>query len=192
MPLIPTPTPGLDSVYYEATRPCTRDFPTGAPQPTAANHAPTLFQTGAILENDGLEDLFTGSEADESDTDGEDVPSAQDGVVIPTPRENFMIVTPGRKLPSTTKKAHPLASHPHSPHPIHSPAPLPTVQPDNQPNPHASVDDDAATSHRQANHETGSTTVDPMDIFGRARVSLFAVIFRFVLNFSLSSRYRKD
>ncbi len=176
MPLIPNPTPGLDSVYYEATRPYTRDFPTGASQPTAANHAPTFFQTRAILENDVLEDLFTGSEADESDTDGEDAPSAQDGVVIPAPRRNFIIVTPGRKLPSTTKKALSLTPHPHSPHHIHPPAPLPTVQPDGHPNLHASVDDSVAMSHTPENREAGPITVDPMDIFERAQVSLFAVM----------------
>lgn len=120
--MIPTPTPGLDSIYYEATRPCTRDFPTGAPLPTAANHAPILYQSGAALEDDGLEDAFTGSESDEDPDESqstsnngtllvEDV-TVQRALAAPKKRRNFMIVAPGGKLPNTTKKRRPFPAEP--------------------------------------------------------------------------------
>jgi hypothetical protein len=133
LPAIPTPTPGLDPTYYEATRPCTRDFPTGAPQPTAANHAPVVYQPGAALEKDGLEDSFTGSEASEGDGDGEERVCGQSArsrskssspdkhaittsdMVAPTTRKNFIIVVPGRRMPSAMKKKRELIEEPLSP-----------------------------------------------------------------------------
>jgi hypothetical protein len=125
----------LDPIYYEATRPCTRDFPTGAPQPTAANHAPIVYNAGADLENDGLEDSFTGSEAGDGDGDDEERVGRQSArsrsksgspdkheitassMGPPATRKNFLIVTPGRRMPSTMKKMRELITEPLSPSP---------------------------------------------------------------------------
>jgi len=88
--MVPPPTLGLDPEFYEATRPRTRDFPTGAPPPTAAHFAPILVKHGSNLENDGLDDHFTGSEGEE-------------GRIMAKKRKNWAVVVPGRKLPSAKK-----------------------------------------------------------------------------------------
>lgn len=180
LPQIPTPTPGLDSVYYEATRPCTRDFPTGAPLPTAANHAPTLFQAGRELEDDGLEDSFTGSEAGDGDeSDGPDLNGGkrrartQGGTgdvtsaisATPTVRRNFIVVAPGEKLPSTTKKKHPLAIKQAS---ASSPStPLTSVLP--VPNQADEREDNPAPFDSMDTPLSSVSTVNPNDLFQDSR-----------------------
>jgi hypothetical protein len=111
--MIPPPTLGLDPEYYEATRPRTRDFPTGAPPPTAAHFAPILVKHGSNLENDGLDDHFTGSEGEEGRTMGKaktdwDVEEGKDMLgerpsVDGRKRKNWTVVVQGRKLPSVKK-----------------------------------------------------------------------------------------
>lgn len=109
--MVPTPTAGLAPKFYEATRPRTRDFPTGAPPPTAAHFTPIVVKHGSELERDGLEDHFTCSEGETGE--GKGGQNSRRKRVKETEemetnsgkekRINYAVVIPGRKLPPAKK-----------------------------------------------------------------------------------------
>lgn len=112
----PTPAARLSTVSHQTTRPCSRDFPLGAPVPTSTSYAPIVVRRGNRLENDGLDDCFTGSEGDSDQCNFSSVtrrknhggdckePSLleQHGPVL-AQRKNYAIVIPGKKLPAPRK-----------------------------------------------------------------------------------------
>ncbi|KAG8830205.1 hypothetical protein FRC17_005232 [Serendipita sp. 399] len=110
----------VDPSDHPQTRPCTRDFPTGAPTLSAVDFAAIIFNNGGKLENDGHEDTFS-----EGETSNARTPDDTSGPVV-TARKNHLVVVPGKKLPAPAKHEHILPS------PIShlgSPLPLPELSP---------------------------------------------------------------
>ncbi|KAG8851464.1 hypothetical protein FRB91_007827 [Serendipita sp. 411] len=106
LPRYDLPSASLDPIYNPPTRPCTRDFPTGAPVFSAVDYAPTVYQNGSSLEDDGHEDSFSDAAVNEGDADSGGTTSKEYSMLAQrtVSRKNYVVVVPGKKLPTPAKQ----------------------------------------------------------------------------------------